>query len=265
VLSGVQASTLLADRLAEQWATGGVVSVTWLNHHGALRWLDSGMATLAWMDYVGVDGLLLTKLLGYSSHERTSADLVLPRLLPLLEGARIALIGTRRPSLDKAAAAFRQRFAIPSTASIVDTRDGYSELAISGGISSWLEACQPNVIVVGLGSGLQERWALEVAARLRSGLLITCGGYLDQVHQPAYYPSWAYSLRLNWAMRLARDPTRLWRRYTTEAVRAIRRRPDLSTEIRELAGFKNYLTAIVPGPPSGTLFDPTAGPPPSEP
>jgi hypothetical protein len=34
-------------------------------------------------------------------------------------------------------------------------------------------------------------------------------------------------LRLNWLVRLAREPRRLWRRYTVDAVRAVRARADL--------------------------------------
>ncbi len=69
---------------------------------------------------------------------------------------------------------------------------------------------------------LQEQWALDVAAVLPAGLVLTCGGFFDQIHPARYYPSWAYALRLNWAVRLAREPGRLWRRYSVEALEASR-------------------------------------------
>jgi hypothetical protein len=53
------------------------------------------------------------------------------------------------------------------------------------------------------------------------GYAMTCGGFLDQILQSNYYPAWAYPLRLNWLVRLAREPRRLWRRYTVEAVVAL--------------------------------------------
>ena len=53
------------------------------------------------------------------------------------------------------------------------------------------------------------------------GYALSCGGFLDQVLRPGYYPAWAYPLRLNWLIRLAREPRRLWRRYTVDAVLAV--------------------------------------------
>ena len=73
---------------------------------------------------------------------------------------------------------------------------------------------------------LQDHYAL--AATSPGVLVVTCGGWLDQfAGGEPYYPAWAYPLRLNWLVRLAREPRRLWRRYTIEAIRAVRARADL--------------------------------------
>ena len=82
--------------------------------------------------------------------------------------------------------------------------------------------------MVGLGAPLQDQYALQLAdAGLRGALVATCGGWLDQVTTPDYYPRFAYHAKLNWAVRLVREPRRLWRRYTVDAVRARRRQVEL--------------------------------------
>lgn len=208
------ATSTFVRQLVHDWSTGRVACVTWLNHHSALSFLAEGLSTIASIDYVGIDGLFLNSLLGCRTEGRTSADQVLPQLLPLLRGARIALVGAERPSLDKAARVIRDDLIAGTGSRIVATLDGFAELPPAEDITRWLASCQPDVVIVGLGAVLQERWAMEVCARLRAGLVITCGGFLDQVHQPNYYPAWAYPLRLNWAVRVAREPRRLWHRYS---------------------------------------------------
>jgi N-acetylglucosaminyldiphosphoundecaprenol N-acetyl-beta-D-mannosaminyltransferase len=52
---------------------------------------------------------------------------------------------------------------------------------------------------------------------------MTTGSYIDHLADwdgvsASWYPRWADVLRLNWLYRLAREPRRLWRRYTIEIV-----------------------------------------------
>ncbi|MDQ6838974.1 MAG: WecB/TagA/CpsF family glycosyltransferase [Actinomycetota bacterium] len=242
-----EASARFAKCLAHDWSSGRVTVGTWINHHGALQHLAAGTRTLGQVDYVGVDGLLLMRLLGRGSHERTSADLVLPVLLPQLVGARIALVGSDRPSLDRAASVVADDLLAPG-ATIVDVRDGYAELPDASGLSAWVQAHRPDVVVVGLGTVLQEQWALDVAAAMPSGLVLTCGGFFDQVQQAPYYPWWAYDLRLNWAVRFAREPRRLWRRYSLEAAQAINARQRFRTDIGCLPGYLAYRAAVAGRP-----------------
>ena len=85
-----------------------------------------------------------------------------------------------------------------------------------------LQRAGAELVVVGLGAPLQDFYALEL--RAPGMLVVTCGGWLDQFCAVSYYPSWAYPLRLNWLVRLAREPRRLWRRYSVDALRALRAR-----------------------------------------
>jgi exopolysaccharide biosynthesis WecB/TagA/CpsF family protein len=243
-----QAATRLALRLAEEWNAGRLTSVTWLNHYSALKVLAADDSLLAGFDYVGIDGLLLLHLIGSDTGERTSADLVVPRVLPLLSGARVALIGGRREKVDRAADIVSYRF-LADSATVVDVRDGYSQVPDEEAIAPWLESCRPDVVLVGLGAVLQERWARTLQDRMPAGLIMACGGFFDQVARDTpYYPSWAYPLRLNWAVRLAREPGRLWSRYTVGAVQAIAARHNLRNGIISLAGFAAHRGAVAAAP-----------------
>lgn len=81
---------------------------------------------------------------------------------------------------------------------------------------------------------MQDRYALGL--KRRGVLVVTCGGWLDQFSGDSYYPSWAYPLRLNWLVRLAKEPRRLWGRYTVHAVRAVRSRAELVDYVRGQGG-----------------------------
>jgi UDP-N-acetyl-D-mannosaminuronic acid transferase (WecB/TagA/CpsF family) len=99
--------------------------------------------------------------------------------------------------------------------------DGYEGLRRGADLQRLVAEIEPDLVLVGLGAGLQEKVLIEAAEGMSRGYALTCGGFLDQVLQSGYYPSWAYPLRLNWLVRLAREPRRLWRRYTTHALVAL--------------------------------------------
>jgi beta-1,4-glucosyltransferase len=107
------------------------------------------------------------------------------------------------------------------------------------------------VVLVGLGAVRQERWALAVRRRLQTGLVMTCGGFFDQLGlERPYYPAWAYPLRLNWAVRLVREPRRLWHRYTVEAMQAVAGREAFRDGVTRLPGYAAHRAAVTGGPPA---------------
>ncbi|MCA0144888.1 WecB/TagA/CpsF family glycosyltransferase [Blastococcus sp. LR1] len=206
--------------------------MTWLNHYSALVAETTVGVDLANFDVVGTDGKLLQWLVG--AERRTSADLVVPLVLEELRLPRVALIGGTPQSVAAAAHALQSR------SRIVGAMDGFDGLLRGGQLNAWLEERAPQLVLVGLGAGLQELVAQEVASASAETVVLTCGGYLDQVSQAAYYPAWAYPLRLNWFVRLVREPRRLWRRYTIWAVRAVLRRGELRSMIRGCRGWENH-------------------------
>ena len=230
---------MLVDRLDRPQPT----VVTWLNHYSAMRATESP-EPLGRMDYVGIDGLFLRRLLP-EQPPRTSADTVLPIVLRQARGARVAVVGGRPEGLPAIASAVREL--LPPSSSLVAARDGYGGLPRGDDLQRFLTRHRPDILIVGLGPDLQNEYALEAASHLGHGLVATCGGWLDQVTNPTYYPAWAYPLRLNWLVRLVREPRRLWRRYTVDAVQALQWRDRLSRLIGPLFGYRSYVSAFAGG------------------
>lgn len=245
-MTTLDASRVLAETLAARHdARGPVTSVTWVNHWSLQQVLADrrGIDALGSMSLVGIDGTALALLLGRPD-ARTSADALLPELLPRLTGARVAVIGAAPEN--NGAAAVRLGAMLGGDSVVVASMDGYGGLeAHEGDLGRWVASTAPTVVVIGLGAVRQERVAEAVAAALPAGgLVITCGGYLDQVIQDCYYPRWAYPLHLNWLVRLVREPSRLWRRYTVDFLAALVRWPRLRATFSTVVGYERYLGCL---------------------
>jgi exopolysaccharide biosynthesis WecB/TagA/CpsF family protein len=203
--------------------TEEINSVTWLNHHSAL------MALSAQIDYskftaVGIDGWFLKRLLGIKI-KNTSADRFLPIALSKFEGD-VVLVGGEPEKLNERLNYFCDNF--PKSRVILNI-DGTSVEKIDSAILN-MGISRNTIFVIGMGAVLQDLVAISVVRLmdLRSVgskiLIFTCGGWMDQLLYPNYYPSFSYKLRLNWFFRLIHEPRRLWKRYTLEALAALSRR-----------------------------------------
>ncbi len=212
----------LADTLSDRIAHGHGGAITWLNHFSAMVAMRAGVP-LQDFDYLGLDGVFLCRLLGLDSAAcRTSADLVLPRLLERSRPLRIALVGATPETLVVVADKIERQYGHR----VVLMRDGYSGLPSADSLRQEVRDVRAQLVIVGLGTPLQDLYALAVQ---QPGVLsATCGGWLDQFAQDSYYPSWAYPLKLNWLVRVAKEPRRLWRRYSIDAIGALRARAALA-------------------------------------
>ncbi|WP_374760949.1 WecB/TagA/CpsF family glycosyltransferase [Agromyces indicus] len=180
---------------------------------------------------VGIDGTLLRLIVGRPFPPRTSADLVLPILLARTPWLRVGLVGGTPEANARARVAIAGM--VSDGSEVCYSIDGYSGLTASE-VPAGLD-----ILIVGLGAPLQDQFASELIRLPNSPrLVVTCGGWLDQVSVPTYYPPWAYRLKLNWLVRLIREPRRLWRRYSIDAAIALRLAPRLRREVVRLPGFE---------------------------
>jgi N-acetylglucosaminyldiphosphoundecaprenol N-acetyl-beta-D-mannosaminyltransferase len=85
-----------------------------------------------------------------------------------------------------------------------------------------INAAEPDVLWIGLGSPKQELWAAHHASRLRVPLLLPVGAAFDfHSGRVRRAPRWMQRTGLEWLFRLAMDPRRLLRRYAVTNVRFV--------------------------------------------
>ena len=77
-----------------------------------------------------------------------------------------------------------------------------------------INACRPDILLVGMGTPKQELWVQRNAGRVDAGVLWTVGALFDYVSgRTPRAPGWLADNGLEWIFRLAVEPKRMWRRY----------------------------------------------------
>jgi exopolysaccharide biosynthesis WecB/TagA/CpsF family protein len=236
------AITSLAMRLARAHEASEGLSISWLNHYSALAALETAVSMCAKeMSLIGIDGKLLQRIIGAPA--RTSADTVLPIFLRQTHDARVALIGGMPGTLEARTRAFEMAFG--ENGHVVANVHGYWGGKGYPAVRAEVVEARPTIAIVGMAPGQQEQVASQLRADLPSAIVATCGGFLDQLVVDRYYPTWAYPLRLNWLVRLVREPRRLTSRYTFWAARALLQRQTLKSYVRDLPGYAAYAALCV--------------------
>ena len=104
-----------------------------------------------------------------------------------------------------------------------------------GALVAQINAAQPHIVWVGLGSPKQDLWMAEYRPDLAAPLLVGVGAAFDFLTgRQRQAPRWAQRSGLEWLFRLASDPVRLWRRYVVYNPRFI-----LQLAL-QLAGLRRY-------------------------
>ena len=128
------------------------------------------------------------------------------------EELKVALIGSTKVHIDEFTAKLINRY---KNLNVIYFRDGYFAKSEWRAINEQLRKLDVDVIVVGMGSPLQEQFSLFLKSNSRSGLIFTCGGFYHQEatsENQNYYPSFIDKFNLRFAYRMYREP-RLLKRY----------------------------------------------------
>lgn len=77
-----------------------------------------------------------------------------------------------------------------------------------------IRRAQPDILLVGMGNPLQEKWIYEHRQELNAPVMIGVGALFDYLSGSVpRAPQWMLRLGWEWVFRLAIEPRRLWRRY----------------------------------------------------
>jgi N-acetylglucosaminyldiphosphoundecaprenol N-acetyl-beta-D-mannosaminyltransferase len=101
---------------------------------------------------------------------------------------------------------------------IVGVRHGYFDhsagSAENEAVVAEINAAAPDILLVGLGMPLQERWLMENRERIGAGVVLTGGAVFDYVSGGLRRgPRLLTDNGFEWLARLFGEPRRLWRRY----------------------------------------------------
>jgi exopolysaccharide biosynthesis WecB/TagA/CpsF family protein len=135
-----------------------------------------------------------------------------PALLTFMEQPkRIGLVGGRSDIVEKAAENFRNH---APWHEFVVISDGYFDKVDSSAVTSEIERQKLDVLIVGMGTPLQEKWVADHIRPQHARLVLTVGALFDFVSGTVpRAPRMIRALRLEWIFRLLQEPSRLWRRY----------------------------------------------------
>ena len=161
--------------------------------------------------------LLAARILGERIPQRiTYADWIWQLAdLASARGFSLYFLGARPGVAREAARRLRERY---PDLEIVGVRHGYFDhsagAAENEAVVEEINASAPDILLVGLGMPLQERWLMENIERLDAGVVLTGGAVFDYVSgRLRRGPRFLTDSGFEWLARLLVEPRRLWRRY----------------------------------------------------
>jgi exopolysaccharide biosynthesis WecB/TagA/CpsF family protein len=152
---------------------------------------------------------ILLRLLNQPAGLNLNGTDLIPKVIRLYQGRKIAFFGTQDPYLSKAVEVVKTEHA-PGSECI--SAHGFLD------VTKYVQLAaqhRPSLIVLGMGMPRQE----DVACMLRGALgypcLIVCGGAIIDFMggKTSRAPRWMRAVGLEWVYRLAKEPRRLFQRY----------------------------------------------------
>jgi N-acetylglucosaminyldiphosphoundecaprenol N-acetyl-beta-D-mannosaminyltransferase len=130
-------------------------------------------------------------------------------------GFTLFLLGARPGIADKAAANLKSCY---PDLHIVGSHHGYFDKTPGSveneAVIEEINAVKPNILIVGFGMPLQERWLIENWEHIEANVALTGGAVFDYVSgELQRAPRWMTKNGLEWLGRLIIEPQRLWKRY----------------------------------------------------
>jgi N-acetylglucosaminyldiphosphoundecaprenol N-acetyl-beta-D-mannosaminyltransferase len=100
---------------------------------------------------------------------------------------------------------------------IVGFHHGYFAPGEEEAVVAHINACRPDILLVGFGTPLQEEWISRNARRLDAGVCMAVGGLFDFLSGTfARAPVWMRRAGIEWLFRFLKDPAAKWNRVFLE-------------------------------------------------
>lgn len=174
--------------------------------------------------FVRIDGMPIVWLAWLAgirtdlSHRVPWIDLFMPLMARAArDGWRVFYLGGRSSVLADGRKVIESRY--PDI--ILSGRDGFFDTtpgcAEARGVVEQINAFRPDVLIVGMGMGRQERWIVENFDQLDTHCVTTAGAVMEFIAGAVVTPPrWTGTFGLEWAYRLCSNPRRFTWRYLVE-------------------------------------------------
>jgi N-acetylglucosaminyldiphosphoundecaprenol N-acetyl-beta-D-mannosaminyltransferase len=139
----------------------------------------------------------------------------MPHLLPVMvrERRRLFYLGGRPGVAETGADNLRRQY--PQL--LIRTHHGYLASDEMPDLIQQLNDYRPNVLMVGMGMPVQEKWIQRHRSQLNANVIFPVGAYMDyQANIIPTPPRWLAAACLEWMYRLLAEPRRLSYRYMVE-------------------------------------------------
>jgi len=234
---GVAVDNLTMDEVLnaveEKIAEGGFHQIATANADFLIKSIhdEELYETLTRCDLVLADGMPLvwaSRLLGTGLKERVAGAALVPQLarLSARRGYRIFLLGADEESSAGTAAWMERNYPGVRIAGRYCPRHSPLEEMDHEEILSRIEEARPDILLVAFGNPKQEKWLTMHRQRLEVPVCIGVGGSFDFLSgKTSRAPSWMQHSGMEWLHRTMQDPSRLAKRYLSNAVGLLRYLP----------------------------------------
>lgn len=226
-LLGSKVTSMSVDELFDQVdqiiAAGGRETILNTNIHGIqldarMPWLRDfrNRTRIVHVDGAGV--ILGARLLGMDVGPRICInDFFWPMTARCAEkGHSLFLLGGQPDVMDRAAAAVRRQ--APDVV-LAGAHHGYFDKSgrENDAMVEAINRIAPNILLVGFGMPVQERWVMENAPKLNANVIMVVGGFFDRLSGAVpLAPAWVTDRGLEWLYLSLHRPRRLVERYMME-------------------------------------------------
>jgi len=180
---------------------------------------DRDMERIMWKtDYALTDGqplLPMGRLLGVHIPERIDGIGLMGKLLQLANDRRysVYLLGAKQSVLDTCVKKINATY---PNARIAGSRNGYFSEKETDGIVAQIRASRADILFLGMGSPMKERFAERYASELGVTVIQGVGGSFDVMADLVKRaPVWMQRAGVEWLFRVMQEPRRMFWRYAT--------------------------------------------------
>jgi len=221
------------------WSDDSIRTIGYFNAHTINLYHEDAdyRAMIDEFDLIYLDGMApvrTTERLKISAQERVNAGDFIYRFFwkCKVSKRKIALIGGEEDTISESLESFKNQ-GFSSIFTVINNGYFMNDQKEKTAIIKKLSSAQPDFVLLGIGSPLQETFALELKSILPNTKIWCVGALFEYFAHRHRAPVWMRELGLEWAFRLILEPNRLWKRYLVgNILYKIREKKELSRRLK---------------------------------